>query len=217
MKKMLFTALAMSLFFAVPAHFGMVLPDKNVAMEKKDADISVQFIFTHPFEGKAMDLDVEKAQVFNDGKATDITSTLKPETYKGKKAFKTSYKLAKPGVYTIAMTPKPYWEPAEDKFIIHYTKTVVAAFGEEEGWDQPVGLPVEIVPLSRPFGLYAGNTFRGKVLVDGKPGANLDVEVEYLNGSAGTFTAPSDYSVTQVVKTDENGIFTYSTPCAGWG
>ena len=35
MKKMLFTALAMSLFFAVPAHahFGMVLPDKNVAME----------------------------------------------------------------------------------------------------------------------------------------------------------------------------------------
>ena len=218
MKKMLFTALAMSLFFAVPAHahFGMVLPDKNVAMEKKDANISVQFIFTHPFEGKAMDLEVEKAQVFNDGKATDITSTLKPETYKGKKAFKTSYKLAKPGVYTIAMTPKPYWEPAEDKFIIHYTKTVVAAFGEEEGWDQPVGLPVEIVPLSRPFGLYAGNTFRGKVLVDGKPGANLDVEVEYLNGSAGTFTAPSDYSVTQVVKTDENGIFTYSTPCAGW-
>ena len=180
MKKMLFTALAMSLFFAVPAHahFGMVLPDKNVAMEKKDANISVQFIFT-----------------------------LKPETYKGKKAFKTSYKLAKPGVYTIAMTPKPYWEPAEDKFIIHYTKTVVAAFGEEEGWDQPVGLPVEIVPLSRPFGLYAGNAFRGKVLVDGKPGANLDVEVEYLNGSAGTFTAPSDYSVTQVVKTDENGIF----------
>ena len=57
MKKMLFTALAMSLFFAVPAHahFGMVLPDKNVAMEKKDADISVQFIFTHPFEGKAME------------------------------------------------------------------------------------------------------------------------------------------------------------------
>ncbi len=218
MKKMLFTALDMSLFFAVPAHahFGMVLPDKNVAMEKKDVDISVQFIFTHPFEGKAMDLDVEKAQVFNDGKAMDITSTLKPETYKGKKAFKTSYKLAKPGVYTIAMTPKPYWEPAEDKFIIHYTKTVVAAFGEEEGWDQPVGLPVEIVPLSRPFGLYAGNAFRGKVLVDGKPGANLDVEVEYLNGSAGTFTAPSDYSVTQVVKTDENGIFTYSTPCAGW-
>ena len=54
----------MSLFFAVPAHahFGMVLPDKNVAMEKKDANISVQFIFTHPFEGKAMDLDVEKAR-----------------------------------------------------------------------------------------------------------------------------------------------------------
>ena len=218
MKKMMFLALAMSLFFAVPAHahFGMVLPDKNVAMEKKDANVNVQFVFTHPFEGKAMNLDIEKAEVFMDGKSQDITSTLKPLDYKGKKAFKTSCKLAKPGVYTIAMTPKPYWEPAEDKFIIHYTKTVLAAFGEEEGWDQPVGLPVEIVPLSRPFGLYAGNVFRGKVLVDGKPAAGLDVEVEYLNGSAGKFAAPSDYSVTQVVKTDDNGIFEYATPCAGW-
>ena len=34
------------------------------------------------------------------------------------------------------MEPKPYWEPAEDCFIIHYTKTVVTAFGDDEGWDR---------------------------------------------------------------------------------
>ena len=47
----------------------------------------------------------------------------------------------------------------EDCFIIHYTKTVVAAFGEEENWGQPLGLKTEIVPLTRPFANYTGNVF----------------------------------------------------------
>lgn len=67
------------------------------------------------------------------------------------------------------MEPQPYWEPAEDCYIVHYTKAYVAAFGEEEGWDEPAGLKTEIVPLTRPFGNYAGNVFQGQVLLNGKP------------------------------------------------
>ena len=33
------------------------------------------------------------------------------------------YPLERPGTYIFAMEPQPYWEPAEDAFIIHYTKT----------------------------------------------------------------------------------------------
>ena len=44
--------------------------------------------------------------------------------------------------------PQPYWEPAEDAFIIHYTKTVVTAFGDDGGWDEEIGLKTEIVPLA---------------------------------------------------------------------
>ena len=118
-------------------------------------------------------------------------------------------------MYQFAVEPAPYFEPAEDKFIIHYTKTVVAAFGEEEGWDAPLGLKTEIVPLTRPFANYTGNVFRGRVLLDGKPVAGADVEVEsYNKGKA--HTAPNDFYVTQVVKTDENGVFTYGIPWAGW-
>ncbi len=29
-------------------------------------------------------------------------------------------------------------------------------------------------------------------------------------------TAPNDYFVTQVVKTDKNGVFTFAVPKAGW-
>ena len=70
-----------------------------------------------------------------------------------------------------------------------------------DGWDKPAGVKTEIVPLTRPFANYAGNTFRGQLLVDGKPAAGADVEVEYFNRD-GKYEAPNDYFVTQVVKTD---------------
>ncbi len=63
------------------------------------------------------------------------------------KGWKVRFVLPRPGVYQFVMEPTPYWEPAEDLSIIHYTKTIIPAFGDDEGWDEPVGLPTEIVPL----------------------------------------------------------------------
>ena len=97
----------------------------------------------------------------------------------------------------------------------HYTKVIVPAYGDEDGWDKPAGVKTEIVPLTRPFANYAGNTFRGQLLVDGKPAAGADVEVEYFNRD-GKYEAPNDYFVTQVVKTDAQGIFAFTAPWAGW-
>ena len=50
------------------------------------------------------------------------------------------YQIRRPGDYTFFLTPSPYWEPVEDKFIVHYTKVCVNALGLEQGWDQPLGL-----------------------------------------------------------------------------
>lgn len=218
MKKILAAACALWLMTGTnaEAHFGMVIPSRDSVMDKKEAVIDIDFAFAHPFEGKGMDFEVEKAQIFVDGKPVDILPSLKPVSKMGKKAYRTSYKLTRPGVYTLTMTPRAYWEPAENKYIIHYTKTVVAAFGEEEGWSEPVGLPIEIVPLTRPFATYAGSVFRGQVLNQGKPAEGVNVEVEYLNGSGEKYKAPNDYFVTQVVRTDANGVFAYAAPFAGW-
>lgn len=78
-----------------------------------------------------------------------------------------------------------------------------------------MGLETEIVLLRRPFGLYVGNVFQGVVKLDGKPVPNAEVEVEYYNRE-GTARAPNDYMVTQTIKADGNGVFTYATPQAGW-
>ena len=127
----------------------------------------------------------------------------------------TNYKTQRPGVYIFYMEPQPYWEPAEDCFIIHYTKTYVTAYGDDEGWDDDIGLKTEIVPLSKPFGLYAGNVFQGIVKLDGKPVPFAEVEIEHYNES-GAYKAPTDYMVTQTIKADRNGIFTYAAPWPGW-
>jgi cobalt/nickel transport protein len=201
---------------SVSAHFGMVIPSDGMVMQGDDRNLTVHFSFSHPFESVGMDLvKPQKCVVAANGKESDLLGALKETKVMNQKAWVVEYKINRPGVYTFFMEPKPYWEPAEDCYIIHYTKTVVAAFGEEEGWDEPMGLKTEIVPLARPFGLYAGNLFQGIVMMNGTPVPYAEVEVEYYNKS-GRAKAPTDYMVTQVVKADQNGLFSYAVPKAGW-
>ena len=200
------------------AHFGVIIPSKSAVVDKKDASLNFDIAFVHPMERNGMEMAKPKSfKVYVAGKSEDILANLVPNKFWQHQAWKASYKLAKPGVYQFAVEPEPYFEPAEDCFIIHYTKTIIPAYGEEEGWDQPLGLKTEIVPLTRPFGNYAGNVFQGQVLLDGKPKAGTTVEVEYYNRD-GQRLPVNDYYVTQVVKTDPNGIFTFAVPWAGyWG
>jgi len=197
-------------------HFGMIIPSDNMVMPGDSRNITITVSFSHPFEGNGMELaKPNKFGVFISGRNQDLLGQLKQTKVMGHKAWKLGYTLRRPGVYQFYMVPQPYWEPAEDKYIVHYTKTVVGAFGNEEGWDQPIGLRTEIVPLSRPFGLYAGNVFQGIVMLDGKPVPYAEIEVEYYNKDK-SVVAPTDYMVTQVIKADANGVFTYGIPHAGW-
>jgi cobalt/nickel transport protein len=208
------------------AHFGVITPSDDIISQNDSKEITLEAKFIHPNELHYMEMEKPKQfGVLFDGKKTDLLATLTatkgkaPDQTEGYTFWKTNYKIRRPGVYTFYLEPTPYWEPAEDCYIIHYTKVCLTAFGQEEGWDEPVGLETEIIPLTRPFGLWTGNVFTGKVLVNGKPAPNTDVEIEYLNEyseAANRIHPPSDPYVTQVVKTDANGVFTYAMPKSGW-
>jgi cobalt/nickel transport protein len=198
------------------AHFGMVIPSDNMVMQDDNRHVTLQLSFSHPMEMIGMDLIKPKAFNLMFGDAIkDLQAELKPISVMDQSAWQIDYHIKRPGVYTFFMEPQPYWEPAEDVFIIHYTKTVVTAFGDDEGWDAELGLKTEIVPLSRPFGLYAGNVFQGIVKFNGKSVPYAEVEVEYYNREQ-TAQAPTDYMITQSIKADQNGVFTYTAPRSGW-
>lgn len=197
------------------AHFGMVIPTENIITPEKKS-VSVEVSFSHPFEMIGMNMVKPKQfQMISGNDKIDLLPQLKEGKVMEHQAWTTDIAIKKPGVYSLVMEPEPYWEPAEDLSIIHYTKTIIAAFGDDQGWDEPVGIATEIVPMTRPFGNYTGNSFSGKVLLNGKPVPGAAVEVELYNKDK-RYTAPSDYHVTQVVKADENGVFTFTCPQPGW-
>lgn len=203
------------------AHFEMIIPSDEMVSQSEKRDIALDVVFTHPFEGHGMSSEKPaKFGVVIGEKNIDLLNTLKEVKIKDRAgenftAYKTNYSLKAPGDHIFYVEPKPYWEPAEESFIVHYTKVVVNSLGMEEGWDQEVGLKTEIVPLTRPYGLWTGNVFQGIVKVNGQPVPFTEVEVEYYNED-GSVKSPADPMITQVVKADGNGVFTYAMPKAGW-
>jgi cobalt/nickel transport protein len=207
-----------AVLFSAPAHahFGMIIPSDSMVMQDDNRTIELTLSFSHPFEMQGMDMAKPKQfAVMANGRNEDLLPALQPTKVMDHAAWQTQYQIKRPGIYMFCMEPTPYWEPAEDSFIVHVTKTVVTAFGDDDGWDAELGLKTEIVPLSKPFGLYAGNVFQGIVKVDGKPVPYADVEIEYYNRER-KYTAPTEYMITQTIKADQNGVFTYAAPRPGW-
>ncbi len=198
------------------AHFGMVIPSDSMVMQKDNRMVNLKLSFSHPFEQAGMELVKPKAfGVLANGNQINLVDQLTGIDVMGHKAWAIDYKIMRPGVYMFFMEPEPYWEPAEDCFIVHYTKTVITAFGNDDGWDEEIGLTTEIIPLSKPYGLYAGNVFQGIVKLNKKAVPYAKVEVEYYNRD-GKSQAPTDNMVTQTIKADQNGVFTYAPPRSGW-
>jgi cobalt/nickel transport protein len=197
------------------AHFGAVIPSTEVVEQGGERAVRLEVSFIHPMEGHSMKMERPvRFGVLARGEKTDLTGRLTRTARGDGDLWSADYLFKRPGDHIFFLEPAPYWEPAEDSFIVHYTKVVVNGFGLETGWDAPVGFEVEIMPLTRPYGLWAGNIFTGMVLKNGAPLADCEVEVEYLNSDR--VNIPASPFVTQVVKTDGRGIFSYAMPRAGW-
>lgn len=206
------------LLTAMPAgaHFGMIIPSDPMVAQEDGRSVRLTYSFSHPFELLGMPLDAPvAATVTHEGQTQDLSGALEGATVMGEPGFVLDHALERPGVHIFAMEPQPYWEPAEDAFIVHYTKTYVSAYGVDEGWDATLGLPTEIVPLTRPFGLWEGNLFQGQVVSGGEPVPFAEVEVEFYNED-GSAAAPDEMMVTQTVVADAEGVFSYVAPAAGW-
>ncbi len=198
------------------AHFQTLLPSSDIIRPGDNADVMIDIRFTHPMEqGPLMNMgEPTSFAVVRGGESVSLAESLKSRTQDDVTYYEATYTVDRPGDLVFSLEPAPYWEPAEGKMIIHYTKVVVNAYGEEDGWDTLTGAPVEIEPLVRPYGLWTGNLFRGRVLKDGNPVPFAEVEVEFWNKDG--IEPPADPFITQVIKADAGGVFAYAMPRAGW-
>lgn len=198
------------------AHFQELIPSTEIVDASTGPNLDLDLRFTHPMAGgpvMAMGTPTRFGVLGPDG-IVDLKESLQPVEVDGKPAWRAQYRLKGPGDHVFFVEPAPYWEPDEGVMIVHYTKTVVDGFGAGAGWDRLVGLPVEIEPLVRPYGLWTGSLFRGIVRRGGEPVPFAEVEVEWRND--GSVKAPADAFVTQVVKADAQGEFGVAMPRAGW-
>ncbi|TCP38860.1 DUF4198 domain-containing protein [Rhodovulum marinum] len=230
MKPLLFSA-ALAALAAAPAcaHFQLIYnPEPNL---ERPGDVPLRLIFWHPMEnGHAMDMGkpLELFYVFK-GEKIDIGETLAPITFTGAQngaaAFEAALPVKRNGDYIVGLVPAPYYEESEDIYIQQITKVFFNKGGIPSGWNEPLGLPTEIVPLNKPTNVIAGSTFSGRLLSQGAPVAGAEIEIEYIaaepdmeTNAVGEATVGPVPGGAIVAITDENGVFTFGIPRAGhWG
>lgn len=231
------------------AHFQMIYTPEAVVTSSQ---IPLKLVFTHPFAaGHTMNMGADEDGVAKQplkfgvmtqrGEAeievTDLLSTLKPIEFtslenKGT-GYETSYRARGMGDFVFFTDPGPYFEASEDAYIQQVTKVVINKGGAMTcGFEDVPGLPVQIKPLVRPYGLWTGNVFRGIVQkldkATGKyvPVPFAEIEVEYanhdINMDSNSFkkeakaTAPNDACECQTILANADGEFSYAIPKAGW-
>lgn len=227
-----YTAILLLLAVTVPvaAHVQVFVPSVSPARPGKPASVRLDIRFlghaidNGPLLPMAQPLSVG---VIVNGERHDLGNTLERHGADTARRFSALHVIKAPSAHVFYMQPAPYWDAAEGVMITHYAKVAVhscaanlpteSAMGWEnwEGWDARVGYPVEIEPMVQPTALWTGSLFRGVVLIEGEPAPHSRVEVEYYDHE-GTVKLPSNAFMTQILKTDANGVFAFVPVRAGW-
>lgn len=144
----------------VAAHFHTYWPQVQGCYGKPGETVKWHYFWCHPYE--MIIYDAAKPEFFLKTPSGKI-ETLSPkeisladqDSGKARRAFEVEYKPAAPGDYYLCLEGQPVFIPEEKVFWQDYVKEVWHVMAEK-GWDQPAGLALEIIPLTRPYGWPAG-------------------------------------------------------------
>lgn len=221
------------------AHFQLLYTPEAALNESRAMPLAL--VFSHPFNnGYTMSMGepeafyvISQRGAGGQRRKTDLLEYLEPITWSGVDSQADAF-IARPprsvtrslGDYTYVLRPAPYFEEPEDKYIQQITKTVINVGGLPGSWDEPLGLPVEIVPLDKPYANWVGGVFRAVILADGNPVPHAEIEIEYLNHEPqidqlrfdpeGKVTAPQGSFITLSIRANALGEVTIGLPRAGW-
>jgi cobalt/nickel transport protein len=215
------------------AHYSMLLPEATSG--KRGEAMTFTYQWGHPFEHQLFDAPApERVLVVDpDGKKTDLTKQLQPIKVPGDEgkqvtAYQFRFTPERRGDHLVILITAPVWLDEEKRFVQDTVKMVFHV-QTQNGWyalarATPSGNFVELVPLTRPYGLQAGMVFQAQVVTnppaelsrrDWVPVPGAQVEVERYH-AATPKELPPDEHITRTVRTDPNGVATCTLPEAGW-
>jgi cobalt/nickel transport protein len=199
---------------------GLILPSDDIISQGEPSTLDLQIRTFDPRQHRFDELvKPKRVGVQSLGEQAELLSSLKPAQEQNVTTWTAGYAVKRPGDYTFHAEFAPRWDAKDEQFVVHNTKLCVNALGLEEGWDEPVGLEAEIVPLSRPYGLATGSLFSGQVLLKGEPAPYVLIEIIALGtapDSPPTGKAPAAPYLVQKVRADANGVFHATMPRPGW-
>lgn len=200
------------------AHFPILL--HNATLAATNGPVTVTFATGHPFE-----LEMEPARrperlvvVDARGHVTNLTAALQPVLFRGDTnagAWQARFEPVR-GDTWLVLDCAPEVDREQKTVYREFVKTCVHR-GRQEGWERRSGQPLEIVPLTRPYGLRPGMVFSGRLLRGDAPAAGAEVYYERLSDRPpAPGLRPPEPLITFAVRTDADGRFVLALPEPGW-
>ncbi len=212
-KRLMSAALLLLGSTAAQAHYPVLVGDRSPDMGQRGGTINLTYGLAELHEDhfvEARTPDWVRGYTF-DGTTFDLTGKLRKEGNR----FVLPYRSRRIGdTWIVAHVPMT-WSTHDETFTETTVRTVIHQ-GLSRGWETPLGLPLEIVPLNQPYGLLPGDSFRVEVLLDGEPLENTKVYAEkyYSPGLAKPY--PAESLLTRISRTDGDGIANINLHSPGW-
>lgn len=144
----------------------------------------------------------------------DLLGDVEEIRYLDKKAWGANVALAEPGLYQFILEGKPFWDERKEIFLQQSAKLFLPVLSDGSGWSSPVSQGLEIVPLTRPYGLSSPALFSARVMSDGNAVSGALVKAGRMNINK---KAPATrwLDILETV-TGPDGIFSIVLNQAGW-
>ncbi len=213
---------------AAVAHYQVFWPQVEGCYGKPGEMAKWRYVWGHPYEMILYDAQAPKFyMVTPQGKKDQVSlkeiTAVDGASGQARKAYEVEYQPAAPGDYYLCLEAPPYFISEEKVFWQDYVKEAWHVMAQK-GWDRPVGMDIEIVPLTRPYGWPAGAVFKAQALFKGKPLKGVQVEIEKFNGFyVSKDKLPKDRLgedneplMTRALKTDAQGYLVCTLDSPGW-
>lgn len=208
------TALVLCLPAALLAHYHMLIPSRPAA--RPGEEVTCVLLFGHPFERELEAFARPRSlRVLAPGEAALRELPLPAGELESGRERSFRYTPERRGDHILAVEAGERIDAASGSILRDYLK-VVLHVRAEDGWERALGQPIEVLPLTRPYGVRPGWVFQGIVNVDGKAREGVRIEVERYSETPPAGPLPEDPFITRTALTGPGGAFSMTLDEAGW-